>query len=126
MPAVLTIAGSPVAAATTPVYAAQLVDATQTPVPGSALDTLTLSIVDTLTGTVINSCNQVNILNTGRGSIDDLGNLLITLEVGDTSLPETPTPNRISRSLIIDWSVNSGATVGRHEAQFIVVNLSGP
>ena len=52
-----------------------------------------LCVADTLTSAVINAVEQVNILNTGRGTIDSLGNLAITLEAADTALPEMPVPD---------------------------------
>ena len=125
MPAIANASGGPVAANTTPSFTFVLVNAAGTPISGAALQTLTLTIADTLTGTVINGVSAVNILNTNRGTIDNLGNLTITLEVADTALPETPVPPQIQRSLIIDWAYNGGVSVGRHQSNFIIVNLVG-
>jgi hypothetical protein len=115
---------SPVPAVTTPTYAAQLVDENGNPIGSTGIDTLTLSIVDTITGSVINNASQVNILNAGRGTIDSQGNLLITLEVGDTDL-FNPDDDVEERSLIIDWTYNGGARAGRHQVDFQIQALSG-
>ena len=123
-PPITNVPAGPWAASTTPTYTATIVDQNQNPVPASALSTLTLSIVDTLTGLTINGVRQVNILNADRGSVDGQGNLTIRLQVGDTSMDETTAPS-VQRSLIIDFSYNGGLSVGRHEATFELVALSG-
>ncbi|MDE2105056.1 MAG: hypothetical protein KGL39_47900 [Patescibacteria group bacterium] len=122
--------GAPWAAGSTPIYTDQIVDPYGTGIPASAFSALTLSIVDTLSGTVINNVNQTNILNTGRGSIDSAGNLTISLEAGDTSLSELPSAAQVQRSLIIDWTYSvSGsqpsAGTGRHQVNFVIVALAG-
>jgi len=94
-------------------------------IPAADFLTLTLSIRDTLTGAIINDCTQDNILNTGRGTIDDEGNLMIQLEVADTSMSGTPSASRVQRSLIIDWLTATNLT-GRHQANFILTRLAGP
>ena len=124
MPAIANVPGGPWAAGTTPVYTATLVDGSGNPISGVTLAALTLTIADTLTGTIINGVSQINILNTGRGTIDAAGLLTISLEPGDTSMSETTGP-QVQRSLIIDWTYNAGAAVGRHQANFMLVALAG-
>lgn len=113
----------PYAASTTPVYQGQIVDATGTGIPASGLSSLTLSIVDTLSGSIINGASQVNVLNAGRGAVDSSGNVTITLETGDTSLANTQAPS-IQRSLVLDWITTAGA-VGRHQVNFVILALAG-
>jgi hypothetical protein len=112
-------------AGSTPLYTAQIVDSTGSGIPGSSLDTLTLSIVDTQTGTIINDCSQVDILNTNRGTVDGAGNLTITLEIDDTETSEASNLPQVQRSLVIDWTYNTGVSAGRHQANFQIVNLAG-
>lgn len=124
---VATAPNGPYAAGSTPVYGgqgtAQIVDGNGNGIPAAALTSLTLSIVDTLSGAVINGAQAVNILNTGRGAVDDQGFLTIALLPGDTSLSEVNTPS-IQRSLVIDWTYGAGL-VGRHQVNFQVVALAG-
>lgn len=123
MPAIVSIGSF--AAGSTPVYSGQLVDSTNNGLSYSALTTLTLSIVDTLTGLVINGVNKVNILNAGRGQVDAQGNLTITLLAGDTTMTDVPGASRVERSMVIDWTYNGGASVGRHQVNFILLALAG-
>lgn len=123
MPVVVNVPGSPFSAGSTPIYQALLVDTSGVPIPGTSLDTLTLTILDTMTSAVINGVSNVNILNTGRGTIDSLGNLTISLLSSDTSMTET-TATSVQRSLIIAWTYSSGAFVGSHKANFTLLNLA--
>lgn len=124
MPAIVNLPNGPFAESTTPVYTCQIVDGLGAGIPAADFVTLTLTIVDTATRTVINNCNQDDILNTGRGTIDDQGNLTIQLGVLDTSMSEVPGDNQIQRSLVIDWSTATNLT-GRHQANFILCRLAG-
>ena len=112
--------GSPVGSGTTPEFTFNLVDGNGNPISGAALQTLTLTIADTLTSAVINAVEQVNILNTGRGTIDSLGNLAITLEAADTALPEMPVPTQVPRSLMIYWTYNGSTSNGWHQCNFFI------
>jgi hypothetical protein len=124
MPAITNISGGPFVAGSTGVYIAQLLDAYGNPIPGTALTSLTLTIVDVLSGAVVNGVQQQNILNTDRGTIDQQGNLTILLEVGDMTITDPAAP-RIQRSLVLDWTYNGGASAGRHQANFTLMQLSG-
>lgn len=121
----------PWASGSTPVYQGQIVDPYGNGIPAADFSALTLTIADTLTGTIINNVDQVNILNTGRGTIDTEGNLTINLQAGDTSMSEVPGAAQVQRSLIIDWTYavtgsQASAGSGRHQANFILAALAGP
>jgi len=117
----------PVAAGSTPVYTAYFVDTTGAAIPPTALASVTLTICDTQSGAIVNSVSQVNILNTGRGTVDSAGKLTITLEPGDTAMDEVPGLAQIQRSLVIDWATTSTPPViGRHQVNFPVLALAGP
>lgn len=115
---------------TTAVYRTQIVDDSVPPVPvsASALNTLTLTIVDTNTRAVINGVLQTNILNVNRGIIDNAGNLKLTLggpnNPTDTGL-QNPDRQQERRSIIIDWTFSAGQKSGSHEAEFLIVRMSG-
>src|SRR5271166_5699891 len=111
--------GGPVNAGSTATYTATLVDYDDVTIPGSALVSLTLTIVDTLTGIVINGVLGVSILNVDRGTVDELGNITVALQPGDTSMG-FPTPSQVSRTLIFNYAYNSGQSQGYHVANFQV------
>lgn len=119
--------GGPYAAGQTVMVQGQLVDELGAGIPAAQLTSLTLSIVDTLTGAVVNGVQQVNILNIGRGSVDALGNLTIRLLPADTSLASEPGAQQLQRSLIIDWSYAAGQIVsfGRQQCNLVLYALAG-
>lgn len=112
----------PYAAGSTPVYTGQLLDAYGAVIPASHITVLTLTLVDTLTGAVVNGVNAINILNTGRGTVDALGNLTIAYLATDTAITEGALPS-IQRSAVIDWTFTGG--VGRHQVDFKIFALAG-
>jgi|SRR6185437_2023727 len=114
-----------VAAGATAVYTGQLQDEDGNPISAGQLGSLTLSIVDTFSGAVVNNASQVNILNADRGTVDAQGNLTVTLETGDTALL-VAADKREYRSLVFDWTYDGGAKSGRHQADFLIEALTGP
>lgn len=112
--------GTAIAPGSTAVYEAWLLDYAGNPIPGSALTTLTLTIIDTVTETVVNGVLTVNILNTGRGSADNTGKVTVTLEPNDTALqyPISVFRGRVQRSLIFNYTYNAGAAVGGQRENF--------
>ena len=125
---VVNASGGPYAAGSTPQYRGQILSQTGSGIPAADISVLTLSIVDTLSGAIINGVSQANILNTGRGTVDSGGNLVVSLLAADTSLGEAPGVSQVQRSLVIDWTYaivgESGS--GRKQINFIVVALAGP
>lgn len=119
-----------VAARSTAEYSARLFDAHDPPVPigGTELTSLVLSLSDRMTGEVVNGLDAVDIFNTGRGSIDDGGNLLVTFEPADMAIlivPPQPEGKQY-RSMVIEWVYAGGSKVGRHQVDFAVVELERP
>lgn len=114
-----------IAAGATAIYKAQFQDETGAAIPVSQIATLTLSIVDSYSGAIVNSCSQVSILNADRGTVDGSGNLVVTLKTADTALL-VPTDKREYRSLVFDWTYASGAKTGRHQVDLLIEALSGP
>jgi hypothetical protein len=112
----------PAAPGDTPVYTATIVDEYGAPVAAADLDTLTLSIVDTATKAVVNSASSVDILNTGRGTVDDAGLLTVRLLAADTALAAGV--SEAMRSLVFGWTYNGGASAGHFEVDFKIKALS--
>ena len=118
-----------VAAGSTPVYGAVLIDAAGNPVGLGTITVLTLSITDDATGAVVNGCGDppANILNTGRGTLDANGNLGITLEAADTAILRQGDAKE-SRSLTIDFEYpgpNGTTMTGRHRAILSIEFMPG-
>lgn len=110
------------AAGSTVVYGADLIDYTGNAVADTLITGLTLSIVDTTNGTVVNSVSSANILNTGRGVLSK-GHLTITLSPQDTALLVVSDSIEY-RSMVIDFSYPNNAT-GRHQVDFFLLGLAG-
>lgn len=115
-------------AGSTPTYRGVLKDASATSqaVGSGSVSALTLSITDDATGAVVNNCNQADILNTGRGTLDADGNLEITLTADDTAMLRGE--GKENRSLTIDFKYPGpgGITaVGRHRVIFTVYAMPG-
>ena len=124
MPVIFSATNGPFAAGATPRWTGQIFDDAGVPISAAQLASLTLSIVDTLSGQVINGADAVSILNTGRGTVDAQGNVVLKLEVGDTAMTET-TSRQVQRSLVFDWTYNGGVSAGRHQTNFMLVQLAG-
>lgn len=113
--------GPAVLAGSTPAITGQFVDAFGNPINPTAMTACTVIVCDTITRQVIAA--STSILNTGRGVIDSQGNLTLSLLATDTvKLGRYVTE---MRSLVIDWTFNGGASVGKVEIQ-IPIQQSSP
>ena len=121
--AIINLPNGPIPAGTTPIFNAQFLDPTGNPVPAFRLTQVTLSLVDTVSGQVINGISEIDILNQDRGTVDSNGNLTISLLASDTSLSESPGVSSVQRSLIVDWQ--SGPYSGSAQGNFIITALAG-
>lgn len=115
---------NPIAPGTTPVYEMQLLDGAGNGIPAAALNTLTLTICDTSTQQIINGCQDANILNTGRGTVDALGNVQVQFLAADTAL-EASSDAYEYRSLVLRWTFNSGVGIGEHQVNLLIQPLIG-
>jgi hypothetical protein len=129
----VTVADSPIGPAVDPgataVFETWLIDYRGDPIPASAMSSLTLTIIDTASQTVVNGVQQVDILNTDRGSLQTFtapdGSLAATrvtvnLQSGDTELayPTSSFRGRVQRSLIFGYTYNAGRAAGGHRSNF--------
>lgn len=121
--AAVTVLGTQVLAGSSLVYTGQFLDTSGNPIGASALTTVTLTICDTISRQVVNQVSAVNILNSGRGAVDSQGNLTLTLQSGDT-VKLNPVTAQEMRSLIIEWTYQAGAMIGKHEVQFPVLAIA--
>lgn len=124
MSAIVTVPGGPFPAGATIIYSGRLLDGSGNGVPGTNLDTFTLSLSWFSTG--VNTIDRENILNVGRGSIDALGNFAVTLNPSDTAMTPAPVGTKAVLALVLDWTFNAGAMTGRHQANLTLVALTEP
>lgn len=87
-------------------YRGVLADPLQQPILLSSLTTLTLTLYDVTSNTIINGLNATNILNADRGTVDSAGNLLIHFRPGDSII------------------VNPGLAVGATEAHIALIECT--
>lgn len=105
---------------------ATLLDETGTAIPVSGLTTLTLTLYnrDSATLEIINSVTQVNIMNTGRGTVHATSGLLtVTLTPADNQIIDPTTDQEWHRALI-EGTYAAGAKAFKSEIDFPVRNLN--
>lgn len=103
-------------------FTAVMKDETNTVVPGSSLNTLTLTLYNKKDLTVINSRNKHDILNTNGGTVSSLGNLTLILDPADMIIVHIVNKQEVHVALI-EWTYGAGRA-GGHEIEFTVDNLS--
>lgn len=113
---------TPITEKTTARLTGQLLDETGAGVPASSLTTLKLTLYDKLTGTVINSRDQQDVLNTNDVTIDNSGNLVWTMKPADNVILDD-TLNVETHVALFEatWSSSKAANM---ELEFQVRNLA--
>jgi hypothetical protein len=104
-------------------YSAIIQDETETALAGSNLQTLTLTLYDKATGTIINSRNDQDVLNTNGVSVDGSGNVVWIMEPEDNAVV-TATSKVEKHIALFEWTWDSGNKEGRHEVVLQVKNLT--
>ncbi len=117
-----TVFNDPVPQSSTFKYSAVLQDETGAPIPATALTTLTLTVYALGTGAIVNGITHLNILNVGRGTVDQLGNLTVLLAPTDNTILAVP-PVPEAHVMLLEWTYGGGAKEGIHEVQFTVSNI---
>lgn len=122
-PAVRTLLATAVPEKSTSLLTGQLVDETGAAIPAAQLTTFALSLYAAIsTLPIINSVAAVNILNTGRGTVDSSGNWTITLTPADNAIVGTD-PGHERHIALLEWTWAGGTKGGKHEIEFSVRNL---
>jgi hypothetical protein len=103
-------------------YSGYLKDEEGNAIVAADLTTLTVTVYDETTGTIINGVENTNILNTGRGSIDAAGLLEVVLLPADMAV--VGTGKRETHILLIQWTWATGSKAGKKEVAFPVQNLT--
>jgi len=122
---VLTRAQRRVNEATTDLYEAVIEDENGDAIAAASLTTLTLTLWDKLTGTVINSRNAQNVLNTNGVTVDASGNLVWTMTPADNALTGTTLTNGQIEEHLAEfiWTWAAGVKKGNHQVQIDVLAL---
>lgn len=111
----------PIASGSSFIYKVQFSDENDEILTPGAFQEIKLSIVNTNTGEIINDIENENLLSSARAAFDVDYTLSITIQPEETLISE----DRLSRSLILEWVYGPSEMVGRHQAKFDIVRLSG-
>jgi len=92
-------------------------------IPGSALSELKVTLYEKVSLGVINNVQDVNILNTGRGTVDESGNLQIVWLPADGPIVNAilPTERHCFR---LSWKWSGGTKAANHTVEFVMRNLA--
>lgn len=102
-------------------YSATLKDETGAVVPAASLTALELTLWDVLTGTVVNSRDAQNVLNTNNVTVDGNGGLVWDIQPADNAIvrtTSTPFPERHRAMFYFTWS--GGTKKGWHAVDLMV------
>lgn len=110
---------------TTPDYRAQLVDRDENPVPGDALDSLTLTYYQEYTEAIINARTGQSVHNANGVTLDDDGNLVWRLRPEDLVILDDELHQEPHLALFeFSYAGPEGPQFGKHRVRFLVTNLS--
>lgn len=102
---------------------ATLNDEDGNPLALASINTLTLTLYDEITGTVINGRTGSNILNTGGGTLAATsGAFTLTLSPNDMAINDTDRDDEIHVALV-EWTYNASADAGGKEIRHRILNL---
>lgn len=101
----------------------RFVDTLGNAIPGAALSELSLTLYEDASKTILNNADHVNILNNGRGTVDNNGKLVILLEPADAPIIDDSVLEEWHVALV-EWNYNNGLSTGRAELAFRVRNMA--
>lgn len=104
-------------------YTADVQDHEGNAIAGSSLTTLTLTLYDKATGTIINNRNAQNVLNVNGVTVDGSGNLVWVMTPDDNAI--LTAASKVEKHIaLFQWTWDSGAKAGKHEVTIQVKNLT--
>ncbi len=106
----------------TAVYTGTLTDQFGAVIPASAITTLTLTLC-TLNGTIINSRDDQDVLNTNNVVVLESGVLTFTLQAADTAIIETKALKYETHRATFTMEFGGGSTA-THDVDIIIRNLT--
>jgi hypothetical protein len=98
-------------------------DETGTAIPAASLSTFILTHYAVVLGQgniTVNSVFKVNILNTGRGTVDASGNVVVTMTPADMTILNSPAVPEI-HVFLVEWTYAAGVKQGSHGVQFTLL-----
>jgi hypothetical protein len=105
-------------------FTATITDEAGVALPAATLTALTMTLYDLASDAIINGVNDVNILNTGRGTVHATSGLVtVTLLPADNVLVDA-TRERETHIMLFRWEWAAGVKRGRLEVEFEVENLN--
>ncbi len=108
----------------TPKITAVIKDEDGIVIPGGSLNTLTLTLYDKATDTLLGSRSaQQDILEVNGGSVDGSGNFALQLTAADMAIV-TDAVRVETHIALIEWTYNSGLLGNKKNIIFKVVNLN--
>lgn len=106
---------------TSALYEATLQDEAGVAVAGSSLATLTLTLYDVATGTILNSRNAQNVLNLNGVTVSEAGALAWTMVPADNAITTTSRSYELHRAVFIaTWDTTKQMV---HEVEIRVRNI---
>lgn len=106
----------------TAVYSSTLKDENGQVIPAASLGTLTLTLFEAASGTILNTRNAQNVLNQNNVTVDANGVLTYVLQPADTAILNPGLHTETHRALF-EFTWNSGARTHRHVVDFEIENL---
>lgn len=88
------------------------------------MSTLSATLYDKVSGSIINSRNKQNILNTNGGTLDGSGNFAFEFLPADNAILTASIAGAEHHVLLLEWTYQGGAKAGKQEFQMAVRNLS--
>ena len=103
-------------------YTATIKDESGAALAAAALHTLTLTLYDQTSETILNSRNRQDVLNTNNVAIDASGVLTWTMQPADNAVLDAT--QKVERHVaLFEWTWDSGAKAGKYEVKIDVENL---
>ena len=123
--ALTTVEDRTVIEGTSMIYTATLQDASGTALPLASIDSLTLTLYDKATGTIINSRNAQDVLNTNQVTVHATSGLLTwTALPADMAIVGTPTAGVLETHVALFECVYSTTKGLNHEVEIYVKQLT--
>lgn len=109
---------------TTPDYTVYLVDKDDTPIPGSVLDSLTLTFYQEYTRAIINARDRQNVLQLNGVTVDEDGKLTWNMTREDTAIINDALRHEPHMALFeYTFPGVSGSEYAKHVVRFNVFNM---
>lgn len=119
-----TVFNEHVAEKTSPLITCQIVDAAGAGLGPGSLASLTLTLYDRASGSIINSRSAQNVLNANQVTVDGSGNLQFSMNPADNPILDDTLDVETHVALFEwTWSAGGGTKAGKYEIYLLVKNL---